>query len=141
MKFLKWILIIGGSLIVLLVAAGIGGYFYVVSGPRLELSAKDWEAGSPWPATERAAFASACLRTSPSHPERKPAFCECVTKEAEAKASRTERLMLAAEFEDSWRQMAKVVLAMGTFLMTTDKSFDDTPFGESLKRNCAKLRG
>jgi hypothetical protein len=143
MKLLRWVLIVAGSLVVLLVAAGIGGYFYVVSGPSLELSVKDWEIGSPWPPTERAAFVSSCLKTSGSaHRERTPVFCECVTKEAETKISRVGRLMIAADFEDNWRQMAKVVLAAGWLLVTTDKSIDDgLGVSESLNRDCAKLRG
>jgi hypothetical protein len=142
MKFLKWMLIIAGSLVVLLVVAGVGGYFYVVSGPSLELSARDLDVGSPWSATEREAFVATCMRTSPAeHRERAPVFCECVTKELETQASRVERLIFAAGLEDNWRQMAKVVLATGILTLRTDKSLDEHDIGERVKRTCGKLHG
>lgn len=143
MKVLKWILIAAACLTVLLIAVGIGGYFYVFRGPSLELSAADLEVGSPWAPTERATFVSTCVKKSNSeYRERTSTFCECVAKETETKTSRAARLMLAASFEDDWRQMAKVVLATGIVAIKNDAPSigEGRDVAESLKRNCGKRR-
>jgi uncharacterized membrane protein len=143
MKVLKWILIATACLTVLLIAVGIGGYLYVFRGPSLELTAADMEVGSPWPPTERAALVSACLKKSNSeHRERASTFCECVAKETETKTSRAARLMIAADFDDDWRQMARVVLATGIVAFKTDASSigEGRDVAESLQRNCGKRR-
>jgi hypothetical protein len=139
MKVLQWILITLGVLVTLLIAICIGGYFYVVSGPDLVVTAKDLEVGAPWSATERAGFVSACVKKSgATHPDTAPKVCECVAKETEAKTSRAVRFIVAATFDGDWRKVAKVVVetakvAASTGATSTD---DGRAIAESLKANC-----
>jgi len=143
MKVMKWVLIAVAGLAVLLIVVGIGGYLYVFSGPRVELAGADLKVGSPWSGpTERAAFVSTCQKKySSEYRDRTSTYCECVAKETETKMSRAARLMLAADFADDWRQMAKVVLATGIVAYKTDApSIGEGDVAENLKRNCGKRR-
>jgi len=144
MKVMKWILIAAACLVVLVIAVGIGGYLYVFRGPKVELTEGDLKVGSPWggPA-ERSGFVSTCQKKYTSeYRERSSTFCECVAKETETKTSRAARLMLAADFADDWRQMAKVVLAAGMVAFKTDAPSigEGQDVAENLKRNCGKRR-
>jgi hypothetical protein len=141
MSVVKWILITVGALVLLLVAVGIGGSFYLFNGPSVELSATDMEIGSAWSPTERRTFVMGCMKRV-DNAKKAVAACECIAREAETKTSRAVRLLLSATFEGDYRQMAKVAVAAGKVAAktgTTVNEIDGKEMGDRMVRACSKL--
>lgn len=126
MKVLKWVLIVFGSLVLVLIAVIIG-WLSTVEG--VKLSAADLDVGGSYPAEERQALFAAC-RFSSFYQFPGEASCTCFADNAGRKLSRFDRLVSLAEFEGDGERF--VVLALALYKHVAREKIDEMePYAKS----------
>jgi len=100
MKILKWVLIVFGAILLVLIAVGGIGFFWASNVESVKLTAADLDTGGSYPAEERQALLNACKSSSEAEGT-DGAACTCVAENAGTELSRVERLMLVAGLEES----------------------------------------
>jgi len=100
MAVLKWVLIVFGALVLIVLAVAIGGYFWATSVEGVKLTAEDLKAGGAYPPEERQTLLEACRKNLKTPAADKDA-CSCIAEKAGTVISRFERLALTAGFEGS----------------------------------------
>ena len=100
MKVLKWVLIVFGAILLVLIAIGGAGFFWASNVESVKLTAADLDVGGSYPAEERQALLDACQKNSEADGADVTA-CTCIADNAGTQLSRFERLMLEAGLEVS----------------------------------------
>jgi hypothetical protein len=100
MKVFKWVLIVFGAILLVLIAVGAAGYFWASNIESVKFTAADLDVGGSYPAEERQALLDACQKSSEADGADATA-CTCITDNAGTQLSRVERLLLAAGLEKS----------------------------------------
>jgi len=100
MKVLKWVLIVFGAILLVLIAIGGVGFFWASNVESVKLTAADLDVGGSYPAEERQALLDACKTSSDAEGSPEEA-CTCIADNAGTELSRFERLMLVAGLEVS----------------------------------------
>jgi hypothetical protein len=106
MTVLKWVLVAVGVIFLVLVAIGVGGYFWAQNIEAVKLTAADLQPGGSYPPEEREALITAC-KNQPKAGD--TAACTCLADKAGTDASRFERLALIAGFETSPTKLVALV--------------------------------
>ena len=115
MKVLKWVLIVFGAILLVLIAIGGAGFFWASNVESVKLTAADLDVGGSYPAEERQALLVACKSSSEAEGADEAA-CTCVADNAGTELSRFERLMLVAGLKVSATQivaLTKGLIASG----------------------------
>jgi hypothetical protein len=105
MKVFKWVLIVFGGLVLVLIAVTIG-WLSTVEG--VKLTAADFEVGGSYPAEERKALFNAC-KNNRLNEALDEAACTCVADNARTQLSRYERLSVIVTFERSPTKFAALI--------------------------------
>lgn len=100
MTVLKWVLIVFGLLLLVIIAVAAGGFYWVSTVESVKVTAADLEVGGSYAADERQALLASCQKTAESQSSVKES-CTCIADKAGTELSRFERLMLVAGLEVS----------------------------------------
>jgi len=100
MTVLKWVLIVFGLLLLVIIAVVAGGFYWVSTVESVKVTAADLEVGGSYEADERQALLTSCRKTAESQSSAKEA-CACIADKAGTELSRFERLMFVAGLEVS----------------------------------------
>jgi hypothetical protein len=100
MTVLKWVLIVFGALLLLVIAIVAGGLYWASTVDSVKLTATDLEVGGSYSAEERQSLLESCQKSAGAPAPDKDA-CTCIADKAGTEFSRFERLALTAGFEGS----------------------------------------
>ena len=107
MKVLKWVLIVFGSLVLVLIVFITGVLIWASTVETENLAAADFEIGGTYSAQERDAVFNAC-KSNWLNKDNDEAACTCIADNAGKESSRYARLVYVATFEGSPTKLAAI---------------------------------
>ena len=140
MKVLRWVLIVLGALLLVVIAVGAIGFYWASTVETVHLTAADLAVGGSYPAEERQALLVAC-KNSPENDGGDEAACTCIADKAATDSTRFERLMLAAAFEGSATKFVALTKGLMFSGVPEEKVDELRAYGKQRMRTLARSCG